>query len=80
VTGPIFGARTREHLAENVGAADLVLDEQATAALDAVSAPTSGRYPYDAFSQGQRARWLKDGGPAPTQPYENGSEHPLGRV
>jgi aryl-alcohol dehydrogenase-like predicted oxidoreductase len=80
VTASIFGTRTREHLADNLGAADLVLDEKATAALDAASAPVAPGFPYDALGEGQRGRWLKDDSPAPVQPYEHGSEHPLGRA
>lgn len=80
VTAPIFGARTMAHLIENLGAADLTLDAEITAALDAVSTPKSGGYPYGAFGSGQRARWLKDDTPAPAQPYMAGSDHPLGLV
>jgi hypothetical protein len=39
-------------------------------ALEKVSAPQSGGYPYGAFGAAQRARWLQDGMPAPTQPSE----------
>jgi aryl-alcohol dehydrogenase (NADP+) len=42
-------------LTDNLGAADLHLDADATAALDAVSVPTPGGYPYGAFGSGQRA-------------------------
>lgn len=67
-----------EQLHDNLGAADLVLDAEASAALEAVSRPDPGGYPYDAFADGQRARWLKDGSPAPRSGYEGGSDHPLG--
>jgi aryl-alcohol dehydrogenase (NADP+) len=80
VTAPIVGARTVEHLRNNLGAADLTLDNEATAALEKVSAPHSGGYPYGVFGAGQRARWLQDGTPAPTQPYAAGSDHPTGRA
>lgn len=80
VTAPIFGARTVAHLKDNLGAADLVLDADATAALEAVSRPIAEGYPYDAFGQGQRQRSLKDGAPAFEQPYKGGSDHPLGRA
>jgi aryl-alcohol dehydrogenase-like predicted oxidoreductase len=53
VTAPIVGARTMQHLADNLGATDLVLDEQATATLDALSAPTSGGYPYGGICSSQ---------------------------
>jgi len=78
VTSPIVGARTRMHLTDNLKAADLTLSEHATAELDAVSAPVPGGYPYGAFGAGQRARWLKDGSPAPAHPYVGGSDHPTG--
>lgn len=80
VTAPIFGARTVEHLKDNLGAAELVLDDEATSALEAVSHPEAGGYPYDAFGIGQRHRWLKDGGPAFEQPYAAGTDHPLGEA
>lgn len=80
VAAPIFGARTLEQLEGNLGAADLALDDAATAALDNVSAPTPGGYPYGAFGQGQRNRNLQDGVPAPGLPVEKGSDHPLGRL
>jgi hypothetical protein len=80
VVAPIVGARTVEHLRNNLGAAELTLDNKATAALEKVSAPQSGGYPYGVFGAGQRGRWLQDGTPAPTQPYSAGSEHPTGRA
>jgi aryl-alcohol dehydrogenase-like predicted oxidoreductase len=46
VTSPIFGARTLEQLEDNLGAADLVLDEAARKKLDSVSALPLV-YPYD---------------------------------
>jgi aryl-alcohol dehydrogenase-like predicted oxidoreductase len=79
VAAPIFGARNIEQLKENMGAAELTLDAAATAALEKVSAPTPGGYPYGAFGQGQRNRDLQDGVPAPGLPVEKGSDHPLGR-
>lgn len=80
VAAPIFGARTVKQLKDNIGAVELVLDEQATAALEAVSRPISGGYPYGAFGAGQRNRNMKDGVPAPGLPVAGGSKHPLGRV
>ncbi len=79
VIAPIVGARTVEHLRSNLRAAELTLDNEATAALEKVSAPQSNGYPYGAFGAGQRSRWLKDGKPAPAQPYAAGSKHPTGR-
>jgi aryl-alcohol dehydrogenase (NADP+) len=79
VTAPIVGARSVKHLSENLSALDLTLDDDATAVLDAVSAPTSGGYPYGAFGAWQRGRALKDGTEAPAQPFAGGSAHPTGR-
>jgi diketogulonate reductase-like aldo/keto reductase len=80
VIAPIVGARTVEHLHNKLGAAELTLNNETTAALEKVSAPKSGGYPYGAFGAGQRARWLQDGTPAPAQPYTAGSDHPTGRA
>ena len=81
VTAPIFGARTLKHLNDNLGAADLALDQEATAALDEASTPPCGGYPYGAFGTTQRDRWLSnDGTQAPGPLLEGGSDHPLGRV
>jgi aryl-alcohol dehydrogenase-like predicted oxidoreductase len=46
VTSPIFGARTLEQLEDNLGAADLELDDEARKRLDEVSALPLV-YPYD---------------------------------
>jgi aryl-alcohol dehydrogenase (NADP+) len=80
VLAPIVGARTVEHLRRNLGAAELTLDKEAAAALETVSAPQSGGYPYGAFGAGQRTRWLQDGTPAPKQPFLAGSDNPTGRT
>jgi aryl-alcohol dehydrogenase (NADP+) len=80
VIAPIVGARTVEHLRNNLGAAELTLGKEATRSLETVSAPQSGGYPYEAFGAGQRARWLQDGTPASTSPYAAGSDHPTGRA
>lgn len=56
VTPPIVGARTLKHLADNLGAVELVSSSDAMSALDDVSASVSGGYPYGAFGVGQRAR------------------------
>jgi aryl-alcohol dehydrogenase-like predicted oxidoreductase len=50
VTAPIFGARTLEQLEDNLGAADLVLDDEAGKRLDEVSA-LELVYPYDFHAQ-----------------------------
>ena len=78
VTAPIVGARTVKHLAENLGALDLLLSDKHTAELDNVSAPKSGGYPYGAFGTWQRGRDLKDGLGAPQPPFAAGSRHPTG--
>jgi aryl-alcohol dehydrogenase-like predicted oxidoreductase len=46
ITSPIFGARTLEQLEDNLGAADLVLDDEALKRLEEVSALPLV-YPYD---------------------------------
>ena len=80
VTAPIFGARTVAQLRENLRAPDLTLGKEARAALDAVSAPVAGGYPYGTFGRWQRGRWLQqDGKPAPKPPVAVGSDYPLGR-
>lgn len=58
VTAPIVGARTMAQLTDNLGAADLALDEAATTALERVSVPTPGDYPYGPFGTLQRGRYL----------------------
>jgi len=50
VTAPIFGARTLEQLEDNLGAADLRLDEEACKRLDEASA-LELVYPYDFHAQ-----------------------------
>ena len=80
VIAPIVGARTVEHLRGNLGAAELTLDSEATAALEKVSAPQSGGYPYGAFGSWQRGRSLQDGKPASPAPFTAGSDHPTGRI
>ena len=78
VTAPIFGARTVVQLRENLGAADLHLGAESKAALDAVSRPQSGGYPYGAFGSGQRARSI-DARQAQQALIAEGSDAPLGR-
>ena len=46
VTSPIFGARTLEQLEDNVGASDVVFDDEARKRLEEVSA-LELEYPYD---------------------------------
>jgi aryl-alcohol dehydrogenase-like predicted oxidoreductase len=46
ITSPIFGARTLEQLEDNLGAADLILDDEARKRLDEASALPLV-YPYD---------------------------------
>jgi aryl-alcohol dehydrogenase (NADP+) len=79
VRAPTIGAMTPGRSAIQLNAT-WAGDNEATAALEKVSAPQSGGYPYGAFGAGQRARWLQDGTPAPTQPYTAGSTNPTGRA
>lgn len=80
VVAPIFGARSVEHLRENLGAIDLELDDASAQALDDVSVPTTGGYPYGAFGAWQRDRDMGDGARAAPPPFPGGSAHPLGRA
>jgi aryl-alcohol dehydrogenase-like predicted oxidoreductase len=79
VVAPIFGARTLKQLHDGLGAVALTLDAEATAALDKVSAPTPGGYPYGAFGTSQRDRRLQGGAQALGDLIGGGSEHPTGR-
>lgn len=79
VAAPIFGARTMAHLKDALGAVDLTLSAEATAALDEVSATVTGGYPYGAFGSGQRARSLDPSDPGLGSVVGKGSLHPLGR-
>jgi aryl-alcohol dehydrogenase (NADP+) len=80
VIAPIVGARTVEHLRGNLGAANLTLDKDATDALEKVSAPKPGGYPYGAFGAWQRGRPLGDGNEAPPPTFTGGSKNPTGRA
>jgi len=79
VVAPIVGARTVEHLRNNLGAADLTLSRDATSALEKVSAPQPAGYPYGPFGAWQRGRPMQDGIEAPPPPFSAGSDHPTGR-
>jgi aryl-alcohol dehydrogenase (NADP+) len=68
VIAPIVGARTVEQLRGNLGATELTLDKDATEALEKVSRPEPGGYPYGAFGQWQRGRALQDGNEVPPPP------------
>lgn len=61
VTSTILGARTLEQLEANLRAADLVLDEQETATLDAASDLHVTDYPYGELGMEQRSRKLRGG-------------------
>jgi len=78
VIAPIIGARPVEHLRSNLGAAELTLDKYATEALEKVSRPQPGGYPYGVFGQWQRGRALQDGTDAPPSPTI-GSANILGK-
>lgn len=61
VTSTILGARTLEQLETNLAAAGLHLDAEETAALEAVSQPLVGDYPYGELGVQQRSRKLAGG-------------------
>ena len=54
VTSTILGARTLDQLDDNLAAADLHLDPDETARLDAVSEPVVHDYPYGELGVQQR--------------------------
>jgi aryl-alcohol dehydrogenase-like predicted oxidoreductase len=58
VSATIIGARTITQLNDNLAAADLQLDAEATVQLDKVSAPTPDEYPYGRFGSLQRERYI----------------------
>ena len=61
VTSTILGARTLEQLETNLRAADLQLNRQETAELDAASDLRSADYPYGELGLEQRSRTLTGG-------------------
>jgi aryl-alcohol dehydrogenase-like predicted oxidoreductase len=61
VTSVILGARTRAQLADNLGAASLVLSEGEMETLTRVSAPTPPDYPYGVQGAAQRFRQIAGG-------------------
>ncbi|SEQ47115.1 Predicted oxidoreductase [Devosia sp. YR412] len=61
VTSVILGARTTEQLADNLGAAKLVLSHDEIARLSAVSKPQMADYPYGDGGISQRNRKLEGG-------------------
>lgn len=61
VTSVILGARTTEQLADNLGAAGLVLTREEIATLSAVSKPEMSDYPYGEGGIGQRNRNIGGG-------------------
>ncbi|MFF3332858.1 aldo/keto reductase [Streptomyces sp. NPDC002888] len=79
VTAPIVGARTLTHLTENLGAAELHLDADTTAALNTVNAPQHGGYPYGGFGTAQRSRDFH-GSKAQANLIDGGSDAPLGHA
>ncbi|WP_375287093.1 aldo/keto reductase [Sphingomonas sp.] len=78
VTAPICGARTVEHLKDNLGALDVQLDAELTRTLEEVSRPRPYGYPYGPFGIWQRERGLENGSPAPEPVYGDGSDNPTG--
>jgi aryl-alcohol dehydrogenase-like predicted oxidoreductase len=63
MVAPIIGARNVDQLRDNLAAADLHLDDTIRQALDDVSAPRVGQYPYGPFGAAQRARTTEGGTP-----------------
>jgi len=61
VTSVILGARPRERLAHNLGAAKLVLTDNTVAKLNAVSKPEMSEYSYGTGGIGQRRRKIEGG-------------------
>ncbi|AIY00038.1 aryl-alcohol dehydrogenase [Arthrobacter sp. PAMC 25486] len=61
VTSVLLGARTTEQLADNLGAADLVLTAREIEQLTRVSEPRVGVYPYGPKAQEQRSRKIAGG-------------------
>ncbi len=61
VTSVILGARTTKQLADNLAAADLVLDPDEERRLTDVSRPRTGVYPYGPMAQEQRSRRIEGG-------------------
>ncbi|PZV40452.1 aldo/keto reductase [Mesorhizobium kowhaii] len=61
VTSVILGARTREQLADNLGAAKLTLTDENVAELNAASKPEMSEYPYGAGGISQRHRKIEGG-------------------
>ncbi len=59
VTSVILGCRSLDQLADNLGAADLRLDDAEIAALDAASDPGAADYPYGKPGLAQRSRALQ---------------------
>ncbi|KQV70391.1 aldo/keto reductase [Rhizobium sp. Root1220] len=61
VTSVILGVRTTEQLADNLGAAKLVLSDEEMTKLTDISAPTPGQYPYGPHGINQRNRKIEGG-------------------
>ena len=61
VTSVILGVRTLSQLEDNLGAADLVLDESELQTLTDVSAPRIDDYPYGTAGVAQRERKITGG-------------------
>lgn len=61
VTSVILGARTTEQLADNLGAASLMLTHEDIAKLDAASKPEMDDYPYGEGGINQRNRKIEGG-------------------
>jgi aryl-alcohol dehydrogenase-like predicted oxidoreductase len=71
VTSPVIGARTMQQLRDNLAAADLTLDDDATTTLSRISAPTPGDYPYGPFGTLQRGRYVSSSAQALGELFEH---------
>lgn len=67
VTASIIGAKTLDQLEDNLVAADLILSDEDSTRLDAVSAPTPDDYPYGPFGTKQRGRYVDSSDQAITE-------------
>jgi hypothetical protein len=82
VTSVILGARNTEQLAENLGAASVVLTPDDLERLDEVSAPVVSDYPYGEPAADQRHRAIDASGcpawrPPPTRAMADRRPLPL---
>lgn len=81
VTSPICGARTVDHLRDNLGAADLTLEAEHVDRLDQLSLPVpANSYPYGEFGVAMRTRSVEAADHAVMRVVSEGAQAPLGGV